>query len=594
MALTGRDTKRLRGRRAVGLLAAGMAAVLGLAAGGTVTQAATAKPKPTHTQIQLLALNDFHGNLAPNSPTSSSGNVNGTPAGGAEFLATHLKQMRAAAAAKGQQSVTVAAGDLIGASPLLSAAFHDEPTVEALSGMGLEIASVGNHEFDEGWHELLRMQTGGCLPDGDGQNNQNSCPDPKKPFTGAKYKYLSANVFFENTQQTLFAPYKIKTFKDGRKVGFIGMTLEDTPNIVTKSGVEGLTFTDEIATANKLVPILKKKGVESIVVLLHEGGFPADPRAYNSCPGISGPIVDINAGLDPEIDAIISGHTHQGYNCTLADKAGAPRLVTSASSFGKLITEVRLSIDNKTGDVDRANTLANNQIVTQDVPKDARTSALITKYQTLVAPIANKVIGHITTPSVSRTPDESLESPLGNLIADAQLADPSVVTDGKTPVAAFMNPGGIRADLASNAGAVTFGQAFTVQPFNNFLVSMDMTGTQIKALLEQQFSGVNGPEAPKFKVLQVAGITYTWNPAATAGSKVVAGSIMIAGQPLVDATSYRIVTNNFLSDGGDGFPAFTTATNKFFGGLDIDAFSNYLTAHDPYTPVATDRISTGS
>jgi 5'-nucleotidase len=572
-----------------------MAAVLGLATGGTVTQAATtAKPKPTHTQIQLLAINDFHGNLAPNSPTSSSGNINGTPAGGAEFLATHLKQMRAAAAAKGQNSVTVAAGDLIGASPLLSAAFHDEPSIEALSGMGLEVASVGNHEFDEGWHELLRMQTGGCLPDGDGQNNQNSCPDPANPFTGAKFKYLSANVFFENTQKTLFAPYKIKTFEDGRKVGFIGMTLEDTPNIVTKSGVEGLTFTDEVATANKLVPILQKKGVESIVVLLHEGGFPADPRAYNSCPGISGPIVAINDGLHPAIDAIISGHTHQGYNCTLKDSAGQPRLVTSASSFGKLVTEVRLSIDNKTGDVDRANTIASNQIVTQDVPKDVKTSALISKYQTLVAPISNKVIGHITTPSVSRTPDASLESPLGNLIADGQLADPSTVTDGKTPVVAFMNPGGIRADLASNGGEVTFGQAFTVQPFNNYLVSMDMTGTQIKALLEQQFSGLNGPEAPKFKVLQVAGITYTWNPAAAAGSKVVAGSIKIAGQPLVDATTYRIVTNNFLSDGGDGFPAFTTATNKFFGGLDIDAFANYLTAHDPYTPVATDRISTAS
>jgi 5'-nucleotidase len=327
---------------------------------------------------------------------------------------------------------------------------------------------------------------------------------------------------------------------------------------------------------------------------VHEGGFPADPQAYNSCPGISGPILDINAGLDPEIDAIISGHTHQAYNCSLTDKAGKPRLVTSASSFGRVVTDVRLSIDNATGDVDRVNTLANNQIITQDVVPDRKTAQLITKYKTLVAPIEGKVIGHITTPSVVRTNDDSLESPLGNLIADAQLADPSVVSGGKTPVAAFMNPGGIRADLASNNGQVTFGQAFTVQPFNNFLVSMDMTGAQIKTLLEQQFSGVNGPDAPKFKVLQVSGITYTWNPAAAAGAKIVAGSIKIGGQPLVDDTSYRIVTNNFLSDGGDGFPAFTTATNKVFGGLDIDAFANYLTAHDPYTPVATDRISIGS
>ncbi|HEY3512398.1 bifunctional metallophosphatase/5'-nucleotidase [Kribbella sp. NPDC051137] len=599
-----RDRARLGGRRAAGLFAAGTAVALALATGGSLSQAGAATqsdaaaqtavqaPKATHSQIQLLAINDFHGNLEP--ATGSGGKINDIPAGGAAYLATHLKELRAAAKAKGQDSVTVAAGDLIGASPLLSAAFHDEPTVEALSGMGLEAASVGNHEFDEGWHELLRMQTGGCLPDGDGQNNQNSCPDPKHPFEGAKYKYLSANVFFTNTQKTLFAPYTIKTFKDGKKVAFIGMTLENTPNIVTKSGVEGLTFKNEVATANALVPELKKKGVKSIVVLLHEGGFPADPKAYNSCPGISGPIVDINAGLDPEIDAIISGHTHQAYNCSLPDKAGKPRLVTSASSFGRLVTEVRLSIDNATGDVDRTNTLAQNQIVTQDVVQDPKTAKLIAKYKALVAPIEGKVIGHISTPSVVRTNDDSLESPLGNLIADAQLADPSVVSAGKAPVAAFMNPGGIRADLASNGGAVTFGQAFTVQPFNNFLVSMDMTGAQIKALLEQQFSGVNGPEAAKYKVLQVAGIIYTWNPAAAAGSKVVAGSIKIGGQPLADGTSYRIVTNNFLSDGGDGFPAFTTATNKVFGGLDIDAFANYLSAHDPYTPVATDRITLGS
>lgn len=591
MAFTGRDKTWLRGPRAVGLLAAGAAVVLGLATGGTVTQAAPAKPKPTHTQIQLLALNDFHGNLAPNPATSSGGNVNGTPAGGAEYLATHLELARAAAKAQGQESVTVAAGDLIGASPLLSAAFHDEPTIEAMNAMGLDATSVGNHEFDEGWHELLRMQTGGCLDDGDGQNNQNSCPDPKAGFEGAKFDYLSANVFFENTQRTLLDPYTVKKFKNGQKIAFIGMTLEATPNIVTKAGVEGLAFKDEVETANALVPKLKEQGIQSIVVLLHEGGLPSDPRAFNSCPGISGPITDIAKNLDPAIDAIISGHTHQAYNCSINDPAGKPRLVTSASSFGKIFTEVRLSIDNATHDVDRLNTLANNKIVTRDVPKDPALTKLITKYQTLVAPIESKVIGHITTPLVSRTPDDSQESPLGNLIADAQLADPSTVTNGKTPVVAFMNPGGIRADLASTGGAVTFGQAFTVQPFNNFLVSMDMTGTQIKALLEQQFSG---PNQAANKVLQIAGITYTWNPAAAPGAKVVAGSINIAGQPLVDGTTYRIVTNNFLSDGGDGFPAFTTATDKFFGGLDIDAFANYLTAHDPYTPGPTDRISIGS
>ncbi|QNE20555.1 bifunctional metallophosphatase/5'-nucleotidase [Kribbella qitaiheensis] len=586
MAFTGRDKKWLRGPRAVGLVAAGAAVVLGLATGGTVTQAAPAKPKPTHTQIQLLAINDFHGNLAPNPATSSSGNVNGTPAGGAEYLSTQLDLLRRSARAQGQDTATVAAGDLIGASPLLSAAFHDEPTIEAMNAMGLDATSVGNHEFDEGYKELLRMQKGGCLNDGDGQNNQNSCPDHK--FKGADFKYLSANVFYENTAKTLFAPYTVKKFRDGQKVAFIGMTLENTPNIVTKSGVQGLAFKDEVETANALVPKLKQQGIEAIVVLLHEGGLPADPKAFNSCPGVSGPILDIAKNLDPAIDAILSGHTHQSYNCSFPDPAGKPRLVTSASSFGKIVTEVRLSIDNTTHDVDRLNTMANNHIVTQDVPKDPRLTKLISGYQTLVAPIESKVIGHITTPSVVKTPDDSGESPLGNLIADGQLADPSTITNNKTPVVAFMNPGGIRADLASTGGAVTYGSAFTVQPFNNYLVSMDMTGTQIKALLEQQFSGVNQTAN---KVLQISGITYTYSPAATPGAKVVAGSIKIAGQPLVDATTYRIVTNNFLSDGGDGFPAFTTATDKFFGGLDIDAFANYLTAHDPYTPGPTDRIS---
>jgi 5'-nucleotidase len=587
-----------RGRILAALAAAAAATSLALVA--STGAPAVAKPgaptTPKDVKVQILALNDFHGQLEKIPATSSSGRIltptGNVGAGGAEYLSTHLTQLRQQAAAEGRHSVTVAAGDLIGATPLLSAAFHDEPTIEAMNQMGLEITSVGNHEFDEGWRELVRMQDGGCLPDGpDGLNNQNSCPS--HTFQGAKFSYLSANVFHEDTGKTVFPSVKIKTY-DGVPVGFIGMTLHDTPNIVTKSGVDGLTFKDEVETANALVPVLQKKGVKSIVVLLHEGGFPADPKAYNSCPGISGPIVDINAGLDPEIDAIISGHTHQAYNCTLQDKAGKPRLVTSASSFGRIVTDVRLSIDNATGDVDRTNTLAQNNIVTQDVVQDPRTAKLIAKYKALVAPIANKVIGHLSTPSVVRTNDDSLESPLGNLIADAQLADQSVVSGGKAPVAAFMNPGGIRADLASNNGEVTFGQAFTVQPFNNFLVSMDMTGTQIKALLEQQFSGVNGPEAPKYKVLQVAGISYTWNPAAAAGSKIVAGSIKIAGQPLVDGTSYRIVTNNFLSDGGDGFPAFTTATGKVFGGLDIDAFANYLTAHDPYTPVATDRISIGS
>ena len=237
--------------------------------------------------------------------------------------------------------MTVAAGDLIGATPLLSAAFHDEPTIKAMNKMGLQIASVGNHEFDEGWRELRRMQTGGCLPDGNGKDNQNSCPTGTLPR--ARTSSTSPPTSPAPTPARRCSPrVKVKKY-DGVKVGFIGMTLENTPNIVTKSGVEGLKFSDEVETANRLAKRMDSNGVKSIVVLVHEGGFPSDPTAYNSCPGISGPIVDINKGLSPRIDAVITGHTHQAYNCKLTDPNDDPRLVTSGSSLGRLVTNIKLS-----------------------------------------------------------------------------------------------------------------------------------------------------------------------------------------------------------------------------------------------------------
>ena len=540
----------------------------------------------SHKQVrlQILALNDFHGQLEP-SQSSSSGTINGTPAGGAEYLATHLARLRASAAAEGRHSVTVAAGDLIGATPLLSAAFHDEPTIEAMNEMGLQVSSVGNHEFDEGWRELVRMQRGGCLPDGDGAANQDSCADHE--FEGAKFQYLSANVFHEDTGETVFPGVTVKKY-DGVEVGFIGMTLENTPNIVTKSGVAGLRFTDEVATANAAAKRLQKAGVKSIVVLVHEGGFPSDPTAYNSCPGISGPIVEINRGLSPRIDAVITGHTHQAYNCRLKDPNDDDRLVTSASSLGRLVTDIDLSINRRSGDVIRSSETADNRIVTRDVPRAEPITSLISTYQTLVAPIAGKVIGHLAgTTTVSRTVDDSGESPLGNLIADAQRADVSTVTGGKTPEIAFMNPGGIRADLQTTGGSVTYGSAFSVQPFNNFDVSMDLTGQQILTLLEQQWTGVN---AASPKILQVSGITYSYSRAGTTYT-LRPETVRVDGAALDPARTYRVVANSFLSDGGDGFAAFAQGTDKYFGGLDIDAFAAYLSEHDPYAPVATDRIT---
>ncbi|MFE5407767.1 bifunctional metallophosphatase/5'-nucleotidase [Microbacterium sp. NPDC056569] len=579
-------------RLAGGAVIAAAAVALALVAPGAASAAPPKGPNgggntpngPT-IDIQLLSFNDFHGNLMP--PTGSSGAITlpgptATVAGGVEYLATHLAQAR-----EGHPySLTVAAGDLIGATPLLSGAFHDEPSILAMNALKLDVSAVGNHEFDEGYLELQRMANGGCIDDGDGALNQNSCPDGQV-FPGANFDYLAANVVYEGTSETILPAYAIKNIK-GAKIGFIGMTLEGTPDIVTAAGVEGLEFKDEVETANALVPVLKAQGVNAIVVLLHEGGTPVGSGVYNAACGngaqldAGSPIIPIAQQLDPAIDMIVSGHTHAPYVCNIPDPNGQPRMVTSASSFGRLYTETNLTYDRRTSDIVRTSVTSANMVVTRDVPKDPAETALIEKYTTLVAPIANQVIGSVSG-TITRTQNPGGESALGDLIADAQLADPSVVGPFATPQLALMNPGGIRADLVPNAaGEVTFGAAFSVQPFNNYLVSLDLTGLQIKALLNEQWSGAN---AVAKKILQVSdGFAYTHTGTAL-------GTVTLNGVPLDDTTVYRVVTNNFLAGGGDGFGTFRNAQNVYYGGLDIDAFAAYLGANSPYTPGPLDRIT---
>ena len=593
-----RSTRRAMGVAVAGVCAAALAAPALASPAGNPGKG---NPQGPLLKIQILSFNDFHGNLEP--PQGSSGRIQTGPAssqttdvGGVEYLATHLKAARVGH----DKTVTVAAGDMVGASPLLSAAFHDEPTVEALNSLGLEATSVGNHEFDEGYKELQRLQTGGCIDDGDGANNQNSCPSGT--FTGAKFQYLAANVVEKATGKTILPPYWVKNF-NGAKIGFIGMTLKDTPSIVTASGVAGLEFKDEVETANALVPVLKAQGVNAIVVLVHQGGTPPASTPYDyTCKGggtlsADSPIIPIVKNLDPAIDMVISGHTHQPYVCAIPDSTGVPRLVTSASSFGRLYNDTEVTYDRRTSDIVRPTEADSvNHLVTRTVAPDTAQTALITKYKDLVKAIASKIIGSIST-DIVRAQSAAGESPLGDLIADAQLADASVVPSGQVPpVAAFMNPGGIRTDLtyASSKygeapGAITYEEAFNVQPFNNYLVSMNLTGQQIYDVLNQQRTGKNaGSQA---KMLQVnKGFTYTWS---TATQQVVDGTVAINGTPVSKTASYRIVTNNFLSDGGDNFPAFQGGTAKYFGGLDIDAFANYLSKPENanYAPAPATRIS---
>lgn len=561
-----------RHRRRISVALAAIAAASLAAAVPASADAAGTTTGDKLVDVQLLAFNDFHGQLEALDPTkTSSGRIGSTPAGGAEYLATQLANLRAGH----PRSLTVAAGDLIGASPLLSAAFHDEPSIEALNEMHLDVSSVGNHEFDEGAAEVLRMADGGCLDDGDGLNNQNSCPIAGHEFAGADFDYLAANVVDDATGDTLLPGVSIKEL-DGVKIGFIGMTLEGTPSIVTPAGVAGLSFKDEVATANKLVPSLVRQGVRSIVVLLHEGGFPSG--GYNECPGISGPIVDIAANLSPQIDAVITGHTHQAYNCTLPDPDGQPRLVTSASSLGRIITDINLKINTRSHDVVRSSSSAVNRIVTRDVAKDPEITSLMNQYGAIIAPIANAVVGSTAEPI---TRPNAPQTPMGQVIADAQLAATRAAEDGGAQLA-LMNPGGVRAEL--DAGDVTYGEAFAVQPFANALTTVTLTGAQLKAVLEQQRSNL---------ILQPStGFRFTFTASAPAGARV--SDITLGGAPIDPAASYRVTANNFLTTGGDGFTAFLAGTDIKNGVIDLDALTKYIHDNSPlHVPADFPRVTIG-
>lgn len=530
------------------------------------SHAQTAAP----VELRILAINDFHGNLRPppggiriTDPEDKTKKTVVT-AGGAEHMASLVQALRDGH----NNTIFVAAGDLIGASPFLSAMFHDEPTIEALSMMGLDIASVGNHEFDEGNDELLRMQNGGCHP-------VDKCQGPH-PFLGAKFHYLAASTVEKATGKTVLPAYEIRTF-DGIPVAFIGLTLKGTPNIISPESAAGLEFRDEAETVNALVPELKARGVEAIVVLIHEGGQPTGD--YNECPGISGPIVDIVKKFDKAVDVVVSGHTHQAYVCEIDG-----RLVTSGDKYGTIVTAIDLTLDRTSRDVISAK--ASNTIVrTASLAKNPDQTALLESYDKVAAPIANRPAGSITE-TLSRVPNNAGESPLGDIIADAQLAATSLAANGGA-VIAFTNPGGIRIDIArKDEGAVTYADLFASQPFRNQLVTLTLSGKQIKDMLEQQWLD---PKRPR--ILQVSkGFAYAWDNSKPNGERILPERMSLNGAPIDPAQNYRVTVNNFLSVGGDGFTVLKDGTAQQISVYDIDALHTYFQANSPLSPGAANRI----
>jgi 5'-nucleotidase len=588
-----------------------LALVLAVAAALALPGAATAKDANTH--VQLLAINDFHGHLAPNTPgtiqvgccrpaLNSSGvqtgwTQNTVPAGGVAYLARHIEMLRR----ENRDSLTVAAGDLIGASPLVSALFHDEPTIEAMNAIGLDVAGVGNHEFDEGVGELLRMQYGD-QNGGDGCSPVDGCQDGT-PFGGSLFQYLAANVFYENTDETILPPYELREV-DGKKIAFIGLTFEATPTVVTPSGVAGLTFAPEVATTNGLVEQLSDAGVNAFVVLLHQGGSQRPPSPpplsgtpagneytdVDKCVNFNGPEMQaIAAGIDARVRVIVSAHTHQPYICEMSGK-----LVTSAASFGRVVTDIDLAIDDS-GAITGAT--ADNVIVTQDVAQDSKTRQILDKYTKLSAPLANAVIGKITADILSARDNPSGqnaagEQPMGDVIADAML-EATTAEDFGGAEAAFMNSGGVRAGLlydqisgGEQPGEVTYSEAFTVQPFGNTLVVKSCTGQQIYDVLNQQF---NNPATGSNRImLPSANVHYQWTTAG--GPHIVPGSVTFGGVPVNLAETYDVTMNNFMADGGDNYTVFRSCAEPLGGAVDLDAFAAYLRAHSPVAPPALTRI----
>ncbi|MDO9475766.1 MAG: bifunctional metallophosphatase/5'-nucleotidase [Pseudohongiella sp.] len=528
------------------------------------------------TQVKIIAFNDFHGNLF------SAGNVADVPVGGVDVFAAYVDKLRA----QNPYNVVVSAGDLIGASPLVSALFHDEPTIEVMNRLRLEFNAVGNHEFDEGTDELLRMQHGGCHPD-DANTCQGAIVGTPVPFEGAQFGFLAANVVNEQTGDTLFPAYGTKAFGD-HEIAFIGLTLEGTPNVVLAEGIRTLQFKDEAETINALVPEIRARGIEAIVVLIHEGGLrPTAFGEYNTClddimsSDLVMPIAEIVAQLDDAVDLVITGHSPVAYNCRIPNSVGRLIPVTHAQGAASVVTDIDVLIDDASGDI--VDITLKNVLVVQDesvmpVPDITR---LIHAYSDLAQPLADRVIG-VMSAAVTRSNDASNgQSDAGNMVADAQLAATQSPETGGAQLA-LMNSGGVRANMSAELypGYITYGAIYSMQPFGNSLVTMTYTARQLKDVLEQQFPGCLGRR--QRTILQVsAGFSYQFDESAPECNRIVEmslnGTRLVQAGELLDADlPIRVTINNFIADGGDGFSTLGVGTDRLAGVLDIDALERYL------------------
>lgn len=558
----------------VGVSAAtAMALLLGGCA--TVPEVPTVPPRGPTVEVKLIAFNDFHGNLripglrVPVADATQSTGIRFDPAGGVEQFAGLIGQLKAA----NPNHAVLSAGDMVGATPLMSALFKDEPTIEAMNLIGVDFHAVGNHEFDYGVEHLKRLAAGGCAV-----NSKTGKPDcqGRAEYTGAKFPFLAANVLVDKDGKTLFPAYGVKDF-DGVKVAFIGMTLKGTREVVRPSGTVGLTFLDEVDTVGRIVPALKAEGIHAIVVVMHEGG--AQSGGINECVDFKGAARDLATRFSADVDVVVTAHTHRFYVCLVADK-----LVTSAGSFGTLLTEIDLTIDRASGRVVKKS--ARNLVVKPDGAKDARLTALVERYGLLTEPLERRVVAKVTQ-ELTPVSTAAGESTLANLLADAHLFA-TASPDRGGAVIAFNNRGSLRAPIIPDAdGGVSYGALFKTQPFQNDLIVMTLTGNQVKQLLEQQWSAVTGERTLMLGVS--AGFSYTWDASKPRGERVVPDSIKLNGNSVQADLQYRVAANSFLAAGTEGLTVLRDGRERQVSVLDLDALVEYLSANSPYRPPEVGR-----
>ncbi len=542
--------------------------------------APTASTAPTAAatgpvRLRVIAFNDFHGHLEPGTLSltlpdpAQPAAAQRVAAGGAAALAGLVQALRQGA----PHSVLATTGDMIGAAPLVSALFRHESTVEVLNQLGVDVAAAGNHEFDAGTAELLRVLGGGCAADAaqaaaaPGTAATVSCALTPR-YAGARFPVLAANV--QAATGPLLPPTWVVSV-GGVRVGFIGAVTRATPSIVVPSGVAGLRFEDEAAAINRAAAVLDAQGIKALVALVHEGGetgTPGQPADWNdpACPGWRGDMQRIAQRITPQVDLILTAHTHQGYNCLID---GRP--VMQALSFGRAVSVADLVLDPRSGEVDRAATRSRNLPVFNDRSDAALRQRLlaaepapwadaqrqaqpvaavqqtVAAYAQAAAPRVQRPVGQIGGSFDRRA---RTDSAAGRLIADAQLAATSAPANGGAQLA-LMNPGGVRADLACSGTppcTVTYGDAFSMQPFGNSLVVMTLSGVELKAVLEQQQPP--GRSSPSF-LAPSAGLAYRWLASGAPGQRVQ--DLTLNGRPVGPKQALRVTVNSFMAEGGDGY-----------------------------------------